>query len=388
MHWPRTEKVSLANPRSVYLGFLLPSLEVPTADDRSPAGMECSSCATAHRSLRRKAERADAGGLSVASLVLLKECSSAANSDELLECVPLDTVTKLLAEGGQWEMVALGLLILKQQTQPTTSKTTSALDVMMETGQLNPLLLRLLEHSEPRVRALCVALLSAMCDAATEKTAAAAPPPRSLLYNQLGPCILQQIRLKFVRSSQSQAAVSGPEATIPLDDTTGWSSLESSMMAYYALAKGGGAGLVLHLLRDESVEVDLLISQAGRHLNRFVREATITFIGECCLLIATQQQDNPTKMRKEWAPSSLMAAVLKPGLEDNWSRIRQASCLASLSFLSGLQNDEDRLAFFPALLPGICLNRFYAAEGVKSAALNTWRSLVGIKVGIFFYHTN
>lgn len=365
--------------------------------------MELSSPRAAHQSLKRKAAK-NAGSNTLDELCrsLLEKCSCHDDPNmTLLECVPLDTVMKMLGDeysssssssggGGAvlhptmpWEMVAFGLLLLKA----------SHLDTLTASGQLIPLLLRLLDHAEPRLRLLCVEVLSTMC---SRLGFSAMRIEQQLgVYDQLGPRILQQIREKFVRASHSQTTTSGSEATIPVDDTTGWSSLESSMLAYYAIAKGGGARLVLHLLQDVDVS-ELLVSRAGLHQNRFVREATVNFIGECCRLISVSLgQDSSSrsttmvpaaevmsgeKMTKDWGISGRMAAVLKSGLQDNWSRIRQASCAAALSFLSGLNADEDRLVFLPTLLPSLCLNRFYAAEGVKTIAHDAWRQLVGTKV--------
>ena len=63
-------------------------------------------------------------------------------------------------------------------------------------------------------------------------------------------------------------------------------------------------------------------------------------------------------------------------MEDNWSQLRLASLHAARALLTAVP-EPDRHLYWPRLLPRLCVNRFYVAEGVKSAAADAWRSAVG-----------
>ena len=63
------------------------------------------------------------------------------------------------------------------------------------------------------------------------------------------------------------------------------------------------------------------------------------------------------------------------GLSDNWSQVRLSASKATDNFLQSL-DAESKKRFYPALLPCICLNRYYVAEGVKLYNQQTWKTIV------------
>ena len=63
-------------------------------------------------------------------------------------------------------------------------------------------------------------------------------------------------------------------------------------------------------------------------------------------------------------------------MEDNWSQLRLASLHAARALLTAVP-EPYRDPYWPRLLPRLCVNRFYVAEGVKSAAMDAWRAAVG-----------
>jgi len=80
------------------------------------------------------------------------------------------------------------------------------------------------------------------------------------------------------------------------------------------------------------------------------------------------------------APSVLLARLnllpgLCQGLEDSWSPVRMQALHAVKVYLSHLSPTP--AAQEALLLPRICLNRHYPAEGLRTLALETWRSYVG-----------
>jgi len=285
----------------------------------------------------------------------------------------------------EWEMIAFVLLVVRDSDPDAIAK-----PILQRVG-FHEQFLDLLNHAEPRIRQLCISFLPVFRSVSSA----------SALFDTLGNPLLARIKTTFVRSAELQTSVlGGTESSVPLDDTTGWSTLETSLLAYHELVRCCGRDALMLVVSGSSDTCDLLITSASAHQNRFVREATISFIQSCCCMIASsaaqvldascvftasqKQEASPAMgqayrgaMTKDWKLSWQIADALVLGLGDNWSRIRQASCAATQAFISGLATDSDRDPFWGMLLPNICLNRFYAAEGVKSTALETWAGLVG-----------
>ncbi|KAK3733797.1 hypothetical protein QZH41_015115, partial [Actinostola sp. cb2023] len=72
------------------------------------------------------------------------------------------------------------------------------------------------------------------------------------------------------------------------------------------------------------------------------------------------------------------ADYLKKGLSDNWSQVRLAASMATRQFLQTLPT-EARERFYPKLLPAMCLNRYYVAEGVRIYSQKTWKMVMGME---------
>jgi hypothetical protein len=61
-----------------------------------------------------------------------------------------------------------------------------------------------------------------------------------------------------------------------------------------------------------------------------------------------------------------LAEMVSKGLEDSWSEIRYAASLAVRSFYEvAKDNKEIREQFDRILIPRMCLNRYYEADGVQ-----------------------
>jgi len=342
--------------------------------------MDLSSARTClQKLLRRTAD----GETEVVTQELLARCGTKEGLSKDAE-VLISVVREICArrDGVEWELLALALLLTKENE-------TVLRDLLLK-NSFFPFLLFGLDHSEPRVRQLCISLLMP-----AGKILCLEQP--HTMHEALAPTLLARIREKFVRSATLQTPLLGDATSMPLDDTTGWSTLESHVSAYFEVLQCCGYPTIINVLSDSDV-CELLITQCSIHRNRFVREAAIGFIQSICELIAhdegvrEQSGGKPTqqprtkeevikgyKMSTRWGLSRRITEALKTGLEDNWSRIRQASCKSALVFLAGLaeQEDEARSGFMAKLLPGICLNRFYAADGVKATAADTWRGIVG-----------
>ncbi|CAM9979762.1 unnamed protein product, partial [Hapterophycus canaliculatus] len=74
--------------------------------------------------------------------------------------------------------------------------------------------------------------------------------------------------------------------------------------------------------------------------------------------------------------SQTFAEACAVGMQDNWSQVRYAASVANRSLLQAL-TPEDREQFYPRLLPRMCLNRYYLADGVKLFSQETWRMFMG-----------
>jgi len=71
-----------------------------------------------------------------------------------------------------------------------------------------------------------------------------------------------------------------------------------------------------------------------------------------------------------------LSGWLARGLGDNWSQVRFAASEATRGFLENT-TEESRAESFPLLLPRMCLNRYYVAEGVRLYSQKTWKLIMG-----------
>ncbi|GIL88525.1 hypothetical protein Vretifemale_16489 [Volvox reticuliferus] len=146
--------------------------------------------------------------------------------------------------------------------------------------------------------------------------------------------------------------------------TEGWKCLETSMKALQALVEG--CGPVIGPLLDEPLRE--LLYKALHHPNRFVRETGhLTMCTVCAALRGPRLR----------AIAGQVAERLADGMGDNWSQVRYAACVSTRSLLEWLEEGEEREALMPVLLPPMCLNRYYVAEGVRLYAQETWLRVMG-----------
>lgn len=72
-----------------------------------------------------------------------------------------------------------------------------------------------------------------------------------------------------------------------------------------------------------------------------------------------------------------IAENLASGLADNWSQVRLGSSTATRKFFAVFEKNEERAKFWRILLPPMCLNRYYLAEGVRLYSQANWKLIVG-----------
>ena len=117
------------------------------------------------------------------------------------------------------------------------------------------------------------------------------------------------------------------------------------------------------------------------HINRFVREISYfvinaIFIASAQVLLISDEDDKNKAVHVERFKSFCkdLVPIVAQGLADNWSQVRYAASQAARSFYLIAKNDEGlRAEFDPLLVPRMCLNRYYVAEGVKIYSNETWR---------------
>lgn len=156
-------------------------------------------------------------------------------------------------------------------------------------------------------------------------------------------------------------------------DTAGWKSLETWMKCLKSVIEGCGH----HFNQYVDQKLMDLIFNALTHTNRFVRETgyyLCSSLVDCGLSKEGEEQlldeDNAI-----YCHGNLFSEYLGKGLADNWSQVRLASSVATRNFLTSLGSEEMRNKFYPFLIPRMCLNRYYVAEGVRIYSQETWRQI-------------
>lgn len=75
-----------------------------------------------------------------------------------------------------------------------------------------------------------------------------------------------------------------------------------------------------------------------------------------------------------------LVPIVSQGLEDNWSQVRYAASISVRSFFAAVKDSDEMSSKYNHLLvPRMCLNRYYVAEGVKIYSNDTWKQVHGEK---------
>jgi len=159
-----------------------------------------------------------------------------------------------------------------------------------------------------------------------------------------------------------------------MHDSEGWKSLETSMRNLQNLIEAIGT----HLYAFDLSVILQVIDRSIAHLNRFVREISYFVVN------AIFETSLGIEHTEHLAQFNLFAEKLVPlvgrGLGDNWSQVRYASSLCARSFYQVIMNCPDQETYTPfneILIPRMCLNRYYVAEGVRNYSIETWRMVFG-----------
>jgi len=147
--------------------------------------------------------------------------------------------------------------------------------------------------------------------------------------------------------------------------TEGWKCLETSCRALQRMMEGSG-----HAFRPlVSDDLRRLVYRTLLHPNRFVRESGYFATGA---MAETFTGDEMERLGEE------VAGKLRDGLSDNWSQVRFAASTAARKFVLAAPEGVRERAW-PLVLPPMCLNRYYVAEGVRLYSQESWRLAVGTR---------
>ena len=117
-----------------------------------------------------------------------------------------------------------------------------------------------------------------------------------------------------------------------------------------------------------------VIEKSIAHLNRFVREISYFVINAILETSVGIETTEHVPQFNQFAEK--LVPLVASGLGDNWSQVRYASSLCARSFFLVIKNCENQAEyaqFNNELVPRMCLNRYYVAEGVRNYSIETWK---------------
>eukprot|EP00126_Sphaerothecum_destruens_P002627 Sdes_comp16053_c0_seq1m5258 len=162
--------------------------------------------------------------------------------------------------------------------------------------------------------------------------------------------------LHLIRSHMERVV----EVETEFHDTAGWKCLETSMKCLETVMKALGDGFWGFLTTD----LLGLLYTSLKHSNRFVRETGFNIMGTISDICSPQ-------LLVENIAQNLVPC-LGDGMSDNWSQVRLAASISNRKFLQKLDENQRRV-YYGVLIPRMCLNRYYVAEGVRIYCQESWK---------------
>lgn len=311
----------------------------------------------------------------------------------------LQGIELLLHDEGRWEGLAVGLLLATQilvdqkpavyiegPRVPEEHKSDEPRPFSMNLSKdqlshiatlLHEASLKHLEHSEPRVRTFVARAVGAHATWSVQLDpedphAALHAQERQAIHSQIVQSIEEHIQLG--RDDPQKYSQSSNGA---LDDTTGWRALETNWQCLACWIASLGA----NYFHTQGLDLEPLLKNvehsAVTHVNRHVRAAAIAVLEQLVAAAGKDEQHWPLLL--EGSLRATLIPVLKAGLADNWSQVRMAASVLNRVMWTTLHNikapTENLEGLYPTLIPRMCLNRFYLAQGVKLYSHQTWKQL-------------
>jgi len=391
--------------------------------------MDFSSSQRAVRSLLRRTPKLPEATLHVAKELNEQQESSKSTTNASLPTVQApELILKLFhaQNEGRWEPLAVGLLLTAEYldflSRSNDLKDEDGGDVVYVDGPRKPLLKSTLLENETNGKSLNASPSPShlpdewihaaattfckfvLCDLCRQNLEHDEPRVRTLVARVIGsharlacttghPSFLQQRNevWSYIGSSlRTQAAMFDEDRELPspdfqapaLDDTTGWRSLETNILALASSIGGSASHYNLSIntstsVSDQSENISdgmeylvILENCASKHINRHVRAAALQCLEQMI------HHSNNIILQETFV--DCLIRVLKICLADNWSQVRMAASVLHRVFILKMFDCEGGTEVvsrkvFPALLPAMCLNRFYLAQGVQLYSKETWK---------------
>jgi hypothetical protein len=347
----------------------------------------------------------------VAARVLLDDynASSSASTQEILDSISL----LVHSDEDRWEGLAVGLLLATeilvedsavQQKKikpvyidgprvPEETKSGSISGFIAVTSrsysteQLSAIATLLyeatskhLEHNEPRIRTFVAKAVGAHATWSVGLTTECAETETMNRHeterNDIYQTIITSIN-EHIAQGRDNPEMYSKSSTGALDDTTGWRALETNWQCVACWIASLGSSYFTKLQEND---MDILLSNleysAITHVNRHVRAAAIAVTEQ--LVVAAGNNECYWSYLENGALRGTTVKILQAGLADNWSQVRMAASVLNRAFWSTLQDtcqfpQENLKLLYPLLVPRMCLNRFYLAQGVKLYSHQTWK---------------
>ncbi|CAB9501504.1 expressed unknown protein [Seminavis robusta] len=239
-----------------------------------------------------------------------------------------------------------------------------------------------LEHSEPRIRTLVAKAVGAhaaylvSCNADDDKESANLLKQQcAVLHQRVASSIeehMQQGREVPVENVEKSTNDDNAPKTAVLDDTTGWRALETNWQCLACFVQP--LGNLYFELFPLGILLDQCESSAIEHVNRHVRAAAMLVLEQWVRAAAQADKESPIHA----ALCKTLTKVLKEGLGDNWSQVRMAASVLCRAFFREYlihHPMENPKPMYAVVIPRMCLNRFYLAQGVKLYSHDTWRQV-------------
>lgn len=231
-----------------------------------------------------------------------------------------------------------------------------------------------LEDSEPRVRTLVAKAAGVYCKL-------------TLLLKQ-GDSLRKEVHERVVSSIQDHLKQGRQQAehaegkyskssTGALDDTTGWRALETNWHCLAAIISSMGSYYFDDFGYFSDSFLQDLLHSCVVHVNRHVRAAGLAVLEQCVTAALPSNIHSDVLLRNTQSTfAKTVLAAVHDGLADNWSQVRMAASVLTRVYLAALQKlSVDLDPLFPVILPRMCLNRFYMAQGVKLYSHETWKMI-------------
>jgi len=313
--------------------------------------------------------------------------------------IVIELMMDLIREKSRWETIAVGLYLVQEYLESALTLEDSSRAVVYTDGPRLPSLrdenksnvnhdgsldedvkeyimgemlvsiLDNLEHDEPRIRSLVAMILGSY-----SRLSWVTDSCRCLIYERTSRSLYEHL--------EKGRADSGVKA---VDDTTGWRAMESSLFAlasFFDVVPGVTMtseplhAILLAFLPEikQGIQCNKLLQVVEEscvdHVNRHVRAAGLSaldrIISKC-----------PSHLLSEDATLfKLLNNTISISLADNWSQVRMAASVTCRTLFMKLDT-EQRPLFYPKLLPRMCFNRFYLAQGVKLYSHDTWKQVLG-----------